>query len=82
MQLWDVASGKLKIGFDGARGPFAFAPDGKTLATGACPLRLWDVATGKMQREWRYERSQELHFIQRFHGRRGSRTGQRLQRRR
>jgi WD40 repeat protein len=54
VQLWDVASGLLKSGFDGARGPFAFAPDGSTLATerydsatDVYSLRLWDVASGQ-----------------------------------
>ena len=34
VQLWDVGSGLLKMGLDGAVGAFAFSPDGKTLATG------------------------------------------------
>jgi WD40 repeat protein len=47
VQLWDVGSGLLKTGFDGAIGAFAFAPDGKTLATG--DGELWDVATGQLK---------------------------------
>lgn len=47
MQLWDVGSGLLKTTLEGeAYAPFAFSPDGKTLATrdGSPQLRLWDVA--------------------------------------
>ena len=60
ISLWDVASGKNTATFNGHAEPWsagitgfysiAFAPDGKTLASGnEDPLiRLWDVANGKI----------------------------------
>lgn len=52
VQLWDVASGKGRIRFATGHGDniesLAFAPDGKTLASGGKDrvVRLWDAATG------------------------------------
>jgi WD40 repeat protein len=49
VRLWDAASGRegrpLECG--GAVGCLAYAPDGKTLATGGDALRLWNVGTGR-----------------------------------
>jgi WD40 repeat protein len=52
IKLWDVATGKDRAGFDRQTHPVtavAFAPDGKTFATGSTDgsVRLWDAATGK-----------------------------------
>jgi RNA polymerase sigma factor (sigma-70 family) len=50
--LWDADTGKLLVQIKGHRnevGTAAFAPDGKTLATGGADgsSRVWDTATGK-----------------------------------
>lgn len=51
--LWNTVSGKVARKIGGIAEPHcaAFAPDGKTLATGdsANRVRLWDVASGKEQ---------------------------------
>ncbi len=50
--LWDVASGKAVLNFEGPSEPLlclAIAPEGDTLAAGAAKggLRLWDIHTGR-----------------------------------
>jgi WD40 repeat protein len=61
IDLWDVATDKPKIALEGHQGgafALAFAPDGKTLASGGYgggmqggsgdkSIKLWEVATGK-----------------------------------
>ncbi len=56
VELWDVSGGKKLHTLEGHLGnvfPLAFAPDGKTLATGSWSdphVRIWDVASGKQIR--------------------------------
>ncbi len=45
--LFDIASRKLLRRIPLAVGWLAFAPDGKTLASGLNAIHLWDVATGR-----------------------------------
>jgi WD40 repeat protein len=52
VRLWDLATGAERGEIQGHRGwvwSLAFAPDGRTLATGSMDrtTRLWDVATGR-----------------------------------
>src|SRR5262249_62280472 len=50
VQLWDVASGQLRTTLTDAAPPFAFSPNGQTLATsGVLVARLWDVASGQLK---------------------------------
>jgi RNA polymerase sigma factor (sigma-70 family) len=53
VRLWDAASGRegRQLECGGAVGCLAYAPDGKTLATGGDALRLWDVGTGREVRK-------------------------------
>ena len=57
-QLWDAGSGRLKMTQDGATGPLAFSPDGKTLAIVIAivihddpvyTVQLWDVTGGQLK---------------------------------
>jgi WD40 repeat protein len=64
LRLWDVATGKELIAFDGHNGPsrvVRFGRDGKTListtawntiALEAAPVCFWDIATGKLLRQF------------------------------
>jgi WD40 repeat protein len=52
--VWDAATGKKVHQFPGGAA-VAFAPDGKTLASGRGTIRIWDLATGKVVREFREE---------------------------
>jgi WD40 repeat protein len=46
--VWDSATGRsVPLGEPGPVGAVAFAPDGRTLATGGIRLRFWDAATGR-----------------------------------
>ncbi len=62
LKLWDMTTGRQRASFGqykGCLGYVAFAPDGKTLATGAIGspvafpdlgyVKLWDVATGQVR---------------------------------
>src|SRR5262249_51186895 len=55
IHLWDVESSRPKVDLEGAYGPVAFSPNGKTLAAqgldanGDCTAQLWDVASGLLQ---------------------------------
>ncbi|CEF49278.1 unnamed protein product [uncultured bacterium] len=58
LRLWDVGTGKELRRCQGHQQPvrcFAFAPAGKTLASGSGDqtVRLWDVATGKERQQLR-----------------------------
>jgi RNA polymerase sigma factor (sigma-70 family) len=59
IDLWDVAGGKKLHTLEGHAGnvfTFAFAPDGKTLASGSWKdpnVRIWDVASGKQLRAFK-----------------------------
>jgi WD40 repeat protein len=47
LRLWETASGRKVYQFDGVYSCIAFAPDGRTLATGCdadCSVLLWDLA--------------------------------------
>jgi WD40 repeat protein len=46
VSLWEASTGKLLRKFNGEAKAVAFAPDGKTLATGGLKgtITLWDVA--------------------------------------
>ena len=52
VRLWDIATGQNTItltGHTGAVSAIAYAPDGRTIATGSYDrtVRLWDANTGK-----------------------------------
>src|SRR5947208_10349706 len=53
---WEVETGKERQRLKGHYWDVAsvvFAPDGKTLLSGASDLFVWDLATGKMKRKLR-----------------------------
>jgi WD40 repeat protein len=52
VKVWDVATGKERLGFRGHKDgieAIAFSPDGRTLATGSSDgsVRLWEAGTGE-----------------------------------
>jgi WD40 repeat protein len=65
VRLWDVASGKpgrTLTGHTAAVTAIAFAPDGKTVASGSADrtARLWDVSTGREIRRVEEENQERL----------------------
>lgn len=53
-KVWNVQTGKLKLSLQGAKAPFAFSPDGRTLASRGIKkgtILLWDMKSGKVSQE-------------------------------
>jgi WD40 repeat protein len=49
LHLWDTSTHRVRATLEGAAGAVSFAPNGKTLATGAIDggVKLWDVDSGQ-----------------------------------